>query len=123
MPALTLAGLAVFTTCYFALLGRVRRTAQLRWAIAFLFGLVHGCGFAAVLLQAHLPAERLVHALLGFNLGVELGQLSVVALLWPVLAVVTRGDAGRRRLVIEVGSAAVLGLGLFWYVTRSFGAS
>jgi HupE / UreJ protein len=123
VPALTLAGLALFTVCYFGLLRRVARTARLRWAIAFLFGLVHGCGFAAVLIEAHVAATRLVHALLGFNLGVELGQLGVVALLWPVLVWITRGDGRRRALVVEAGSAAVLALGLFWFVSRAYGTS
>ena len=121
VPALTLAGLALFSACYFGLLGRVRRTARLRWAIAFFFGLVHGCGFAAVLIEARVSAERLVHALFGFNVGVELGQLAVVALLWPALTFATRGDGRRRAVLVEAGSAAVLGLGLFWFVTRAYG--
>ncbi len=121
VPALTLAGLALFAACYFGLLGQARHAARLRWAVAFLFGLIHGCGFASVLIEAHVAAGRLVYALLGFNLGVELGQLGVVALLWPVLVVLTRGNPQRRVLVVETGSAAVLGLGLFWFVTRAYG--
>jgi hypothetical protein len=119
VPAATLAGLAVFVPCYFALLGRVARAAALRWAIAFVFGLVHGFGFAAVLIEAALPPGRLGYALLGFNLGVEAGQLAAVAALWPLLRLAAAG--GRRVLVVEAGSAAVLALGLFWFVTRAYG--
>jgi len=122
VPGLTLAGLAIFAACYFELLGAASRPALLRWAIAFVFGLVHGFAFAAVLSEAHLPADRLARALLGFNVGVELGQLVIVTLAWPLLHLATRSDRGRlRAAVIEVGSAAVCGLGLFWFVTRAYG--
>jgi hypothetical protein len=120
VPALTLAGLALFTFCYFGLVARVRRPAPLRWAIAFVFGLVHGFGFAAVLVEANVSAERLLRALFGFNAGVEIGQLAVVALSWPLLQLVL----GRTRLgwiIVDVSSAAVFGLGVFWFVNRAYG--
>jgi hypothetical protein len=117
VPALTLAGLGLFTLCYFALLGRVTHPAALRWSVAFLFGLVHGFGFAAVLAEAQLDADRLVRALFGFNLGVEVGQLAVVLVTWPLLRLAAR----RGRGLVELGSAAVAGLGLFWFVTRAYG--
>ena len=84
VPAVTLAGLALFVACYFALLVRVTRPERLRWAVALLFGLVHGFGFAGVLLEAELPPDRLLAALFGFNAGVELGQVGLVALVWPL---------------------------------------
>ncbi len=122
VPALTLAGLALFSLCYFGLLGRITRAGSLRWAIAFIFGLVHGFGFAAVLGEAGLPPQRLVHALFGFNLGVEAGQLAAVAVVWPLLRLAVRRERQRRALIIvEVGSAAVLALGVFWFVSRSYG--
>lgn len=122
VPALTLAGLAVFAACYFELLGVVSRPALLRWAIAFVFGLVHGFGFAAVLSEAHLPVERLAHALFGFNVGVELGQLAIVSVVWPLLHLAGRpGHDPLRTAAVEIGSAAVCGLGLFWFVTRAYG--
>jgi hypothetical protein len=118
VPALTLGGLALFVPCYLMLVRRVSRPAAMRWAVAVLFGLVHGLGFAAVLGEARLDPGRLAQALLGFNAGVEVGQLAVVALLCPLL----RAAASRRRpLLIELGSAAVAGLGAFWFVSRAFG--
>jgi len=121
VPALTLAGLALFSLCYFDLLGRATAAASLRWAIAFIFGLVHGFGFATVLVEAGLPTERLVQALFGFNIGVELGQLMVVAFIWPLLRfVITRGEAWRF-VILNYGSAAALAVGVFWFVTRAFG--
>jgi len=121
VPPLTLAGLALFTLCYFGVLRRRTHTGSTRWAIAFIFGLVHGCGFAAVLGEAGLPPDRVVHALLGFNIGVEIGQLAIVAAVWPLLQWVTHRRAHVRAAIIELGSAAVLALGVFWFVTRTFG--
>jgi hypothetical protein len=120
VPALTFAGLALFVACYFGLLGRLDRPGALRAGVAFVFGLVHGFGFAAVLLEAQVDARRIVHALFGFNVGVELGQLVVVASIWPVLIWIGRWSA-LRLAVVEVGSAAVAALGLFWFVSRAYG--
>ena len=120
VPALTLGGLALFAACYFGLLRRVLRTASLRWGIAFVFGLVHGFGFASVLTEAGLAPNRLWQALLGFNLGVEVGQLAVVALVWPGL----RWLAARRERLwlatVEWASAAVLAVGMYWFVVRTY---
>lgn len=122
IPAITLAGLALFTACYFGLLHHSAHASHLRWAIAFIFGLIHGFGFAAVLGEAGLPPHRLVAALFGFNAGVEVGQLAVVAAVWPLLRLGATVQGGRFRLaIIEGGSAAVLALGVFWFVTRAYG--
>jgi hypothetical protein len=122
VPAGALAGLALFSACHFALLDRVERPARLRAAVAFAFGLIHGFGFAGILAELSLPPGRLVPALVGFNLGVELGQLAIVALAWPALVALGRIASGRpQRAVAELGSAAVCGLGLFWFLTRTFG--
>lgn len=122
VPALSLAGLALFTACYFALVDRVSRRVPLRAAVAFVFGLVHGFGFAGVLMEVQLPTDRLAAALLGFNLGVELGQLAAVSAFWPLLKWLARSQ---RRTVydaaIEVASASVLALGVFWFVSRAYG--
>lgn len=116
-----LAGLALFCACHFALLARAREPAGLRVAIAFAFGLIHGLGFAAIMAELDLPRGRVASALLGFNAGIELGQLAVVLLAWPLLRALARLRDGRpARLLTEIGSAAVVGLGLFWFVTRAF---
>jgi hypothetical protein len=121
VPRLAFAGLALFALCHFALLGASRRPARLRAAVAFAFGLIHGFGFAGVLAEMSLPVDRLAPALFGFNVGVELGQLAVVVVAWPLFRTLARVFEGRvERLVAEVGSAAICGLGLFWFVTRSF---
>jgi hypothetical protein len=122
VPVGALLGLALFSFCHFGLLERVERPARLRVAVAFAFGLVHGFGFAGVLSQMALPAERLVPALFGFNIGVELGQLAIVLLAWPLLHALAQLRGGRPHdALAQVGSAAICGLGVFWFVTRAFG--
>ena len=119
VPALTFAGLALFIGCYFALLERVAQPRSLRWWLALIFGLVHGFGFAGALMETGLPPGRLGWALAGFNLGVELGQLALVALVWPLLWLAARRPSFSRGL-IEAGSAAVLALGVFWFCVRNY---
>ncbi len=114
-------GLALFCSCHFGLLSRDLRPARLRAAIAFAFGLVHGFGFGGFLTGIGLPTDRIVPALLGFNLGVEAGQLAVVAMAWPLLLWLQRVRASAARLVAELGSAAACGLGLFWFLDRALG--
>jgi hypothetical protein len=121
VPALSFAGLALFVLCYFGLLARMTHTHSLRWCIAFLFGLIHGFGFAGVLEEAGLPPDRVLSALLGFNVGVELGQLAVVAAVWPLLRWASRGRPAVYRAVVEAGSAAIVALGTFWFVSRAYG--
>ena len=122
VPALALVGLALFSYCHFALLDRAERPARLRAAVAFAFGLIHGFGFAGVLAEMDLPPARFAAALFGFNAGVELGQLAVVAALWPVLALLARVEDGRwHGRVAELGAAGICGLGVFWFLTRALG--
>jgi hypothetical protein len=122
VSALTLTGLAVFTACYFGLVAQVERPAPLRAAVAFVFGLIHGFGFAGVLLEADLPRQRLALALFGFNAGVELGQVAAVLALWPLLQFSARWRDGLvHRAVVEYGSAVILAVGVYWFVSRSYG--
>ena len=115
------AGLCLFAVCYFAILDRIERPVRMRIAISFVFGLVHGFGFAGVLDEIALPADRMARALLGFNLGVEAGQLVVVALLWPALRWLARVRGGRAHAwLLEFGTAAACGVGIFWLVVRAY---
>lgn len=93
-----------------------------RWLMVSLFGLVHGFGFAGPLQDLGLEQGGLALPLLGFNLGVELGQLAIVALLLPVAIAVRRAPLYRRALV-PGASAAVALLALAWTLERSLGWS
>ncbi|RZS53379.1 HupE/UreJ family protein [Sphaerotilus mobilis] len=90
-----------------------------RWPLTFAFGLVHGFGFAAVLKDLGLQGDGLLAPLLGFNLGVELGQLLIVALVLP-LAWRWRAHAAYRRVVLQAGSLLIAALALVWLVERAF---
>jgi hypothetical protein len=90
-----------------------------RWAVAFAFGLVHGFGFASVLADLGLPRDALLVSLVGFNLGVEAGQLAVVGLFLPG-AFLARRRWAYRRLVFAGGSAAIALLAAAWMVERIF---
>ena len=93
--------------------------AEGRWRITFLFGLVHGFGFASVLREMQLPRRGLVASLLAFNLGVEAGQLVVVLVAYPLVSWMQR--SARRRVIVAVASAAILVVALMWFVERAFG--
>ena len=121
-PATTLLGLALFSACYLTLAAGSGASQRLRPSITLLFGLVHGFGFASVLAEIGLPRESLVAALLGFNLGVELGQLvALVAILAAGRLVASLAAAPRRALAADALSAALCALGLLWFVVRAYG--
>jgi hypothetical protein len=90
------------------------------WMIAFGFGLVHGFGFASVLADLGLPRDALVLALVGFNVGVELGQLAIVIVFLP-LAYALRRSLFYRRWVMVGGSIVIALLASVWLVERAFG--
>jgi len=120
LPLVSVLGLAVFTACYFAAAARAEGDA-LRIVLTFAFGLVHGFGFAGILVELALPTERLVPALVGFNLGVELGQIAIVLLLWPMLGLAQRAaPPGARRWARDLAIAGLCGLGCFWLVSRAW---
>ena len=89
------------------------------WAIAFGFGLIHGFGFANVLAELGLDSGTLALALVGFNVGVELGQLAIVAVFLPV-AFLLRGSWVYRTVTFKFGSAVVVLLAAAWMVERTF---
>ena len=113
-------GVALFTACYFALLRTLGGAGRLRWVIACLFGFVHGLGFSGVLLEQELPRGQLVQALFGFNVGVEVGQLAIVALLWPLLQWVRRRALDRS--VVDAASIAGAVIATFALIIRVFGS-
>ncbi len=91
-----------------------------RIALVFCFGLLHGLGFAGVLSELGMPDGQFLAALLSFNLGVELGQVSVVLMAFAALGRF-RNLEGYRRYVIFPCSAAIAATGLWWAVTRALG--
>ena len=90
-----------------------------RPVIVFLFGLLHGLGFAGVLRELGLPTGDFMEALISFNVGVELGQISVV-LLALLLVGWARGRPRYRSVVVVPASILIAAVGLYWSVERAF---
>jgi hypothetical protein len=102
-----------------AALNNLRPMVEKRlWAVAFGFGLVHGLGFANVLTELGLPPDALAVSLVGFNLGVEAGQLVIVSAVLP-LAFFCRHSWLYPRLVLGAGSAGIVAIALIWLIERS----
>jgi hydrogenase/urease accessory protein HupE len=88
--------------------------------VVFCFGLLHGMGFAGVLREIGLPRSEFVPALLAFNVGVELGQLTVIFTAFLLLGLPFRNKPWYRRRVVVPGSLAIAAVGLYWFVQRVF---
>lgn len=90
------------------------------WKVVFLFGLFHGFGFANVLEPLGLDPARKALGLATFNLGVEVGQLAVVMLLFPLFFALRRLSA-YRLVFMQAGSLALIAIAMFWFYERTFG--
>jgi hypothetical protein len=121
LPTLLLLGAGLFVYNYLMVSGRLQQAGRLRLVITLVFGLIHGFGFAASLLEMQLPPERLAELLVGFNVGVEIGQLTLVLSVTLLAALLMRLKwAPPRAIVVEMAAACLVGLGTFWFVSRSF---
>ncbi len=91
-----------------------------RWRVAlvFAFGLLHGLGFAGALGELGLPRSEFVTALVGFNVGVEAGQLTVIGAAFAVVGWRWGGREWYRRLVVMPASAAIACIAVYWTIQR-----
>jgi hypothetical protein len=110
------AGIAL-TICYSAAVNPFVRRVGSRWTAALLLGLIHGLGFAGALGETGLPPGRMVSSLLAFNLGVEAGQIVLVAAAMPVLLLLRRFNWYYQWVVVW-GSGCIFLLGLYWFLVR-----
>ena len=88
--------------------------------IALAFGFIHGFGFAGVLADMDLPRQALGWTLASFNIGVELGQLVIVALIATGLAAIRQRSAVTSHRITITGSVVVMLAGAYWFVERVF---
>jgi hypothetical protein len=88
------------------------------WLIAFVFGLFHGFGFASVMADLGITGEFLTLTLLGFNIGVELGQIVIIALIFPILFFIRNFKFYSKFLVYL--SVVLIIISLYWFVERAF---
>lgn len=91
------------------------------WLVALGFGLIHGVGFANVLSDLGLPQDNLLLTLLAFNIGVEAGQLAVVAIALPVIAYAARLTISRAAM--PAANCAITALALMWLSDRALGTA
>jgi hypothetical protein len=122
MPTLLLIGAGIFGANYLMMTGHMHDAARVRLVMTLVFGLIHGFGFASNLLEMRLPSGRLMELLLGFNLGVEVGQVTVVmgAILIAYLLVKVRLGVPRP-IFTDIAASFLVGEGLYWFLGRTVG--
>ncbi|QFT75956.1 HupE/UreJ family protein [Erythrobacter sp. THAF29] len=96
-------------------------TRRAPWVVAFAFGLLHGFGFAGALADIGLPQGEIASALVAFNLGVEAGQLFVIAVLLALLAVIRRAVPLAETPVVRAATYGIGIIGSFWLFERVLG--
>ena len=116
---LGLLGLGLFSYCYFGLSERFK-TQKLILIVTMLFGLVHGFGFAGNLSSIGLMQDRFIPALIGFNLGVEAGQILIILSFLVLMYLVKRVINFRVDLLRMYGASSLACLGIYWFVERLF---
>ena len=97
----------------------LRFSERFPWLVAFSFGLLHGFGFAGALAEIGLPSTDRPLALLGFNIGVELGQLLVVVVGLSLLAVINK-LVSKNQMVVKLVPAYAIGIiATYWFLERT----
>jgi hypothetical protein len=115
-------GAGLFGLCYLRIVAQAQRRGALRLLVTSTFGTIHGFGFAGGLLEMDFPATELAFVLLGFNLGVELGQLLVlIAVVLAMLAIRRFAATQWQQRGVNATVTALSGLGTFWFVERLIG--
>jgi hydrogenase/urease accessory protein HupE len=117
MPSRFIESIIALSIVYVALENFLGRKLVERWVLTFLFGLIHGFGFSNVLRELGLSSGRMVLSLFSFNLGVEVGQLAFVVVLFPLLLAL--GKTRWKEPVMAGVSVAVMSLGFYWFVQRA----
>lgn len=121
LPFALLLGAGLFASNYLMVAGHVRDAGRLRLVVTLIFGLIHGFGFAADLLNDAIPPAKLAELLVGFNCGVEIGQLTVVTVLVGAVAALRHFRLTLPRpIVVDVCASFLVLEGVFWFVSRSF---
>jgi hypothetical protein len=121
LPPALLLGAAIFSAAYLLISGQLHDSGRLRMVVTTIFGLIHGFGFAADLLEAKLPPEKLAQILFGFNIGVEVGQLTIVLAVSGLLMLARRIKlATPRPITVDVLGSALIAEGVAWFLSRSF---
>ena len=125
LPSALVEALIAASIVYVALENFFVRDIEGRWRLTFLFGLVHGFGFAGALRQFGLPDAAIIPALAAFNLGVEIGQIGILIVAVPALLLLDRAGPtptdgyARHPHVVYACSALILMFGVYWLIDRT----
>ena len=118
-PAAVIEPLLALSIAVVAAQALLRKHERRRWQVAALFGLLHGFGFAGALGALDLPTPELLKALLGFNVGVELGQLAIIAVIAPLVLLLQRRPRTHAVVTRALG-AVIFVAGMYWFIERLF---
>ncbi|NOU92449.1 HupE/UreJ family protein [Paenibacillus sp. LMG 31456] len=118
LPSRLVESVIALSICYVAVENIFRKDVRYRWILTFIFGLIHGLGFATVLQEMELPKSNLAFSLISFNVGIEVVQLLLVLLLFPLLKMLHQVHFSRQS--VTYGSIAISLLGGFWLIERLF---
>jgi hypothetical protein len=117
LPARLTESLIALSILYVAIENLLDFRAMKRYYITFLFGLVHGFGFSNVLREMDLPKSSLALSLFSFNAGVEIGQITFVLLIFPLVQDLVSSGWKRLKPAVSIGVAC---LAVYWFVQRAF---
>jgi len=119
LPASVVEPLIALSIAYVGLENIYAKTLhKSRLVLVFLFGLLHGLGFAGVLSDFGMPQGDFAEALISFNVGVELGQLAVISVAFVLLRIWFKDHNKYRRFIIVPGSALISVVGSYWFLER-----
>lgn len=117
LPSRFTESMIALSILYVAIENLVRQRSIDRWKLTFFFGLVHGFGFSNVLREMQLPRADLALSLFSFNLGVEIGQVVFVVLLFPAIEDLVRSGWTKLRPAVSI---AIGLLAIYWFIQRAF---
>ncbi|MCK9860307.1 HupE/UreJ family protein [Paenibacillus sp. ATY16] len=116
VPAMIVEPAIALSICYVAIENIFKKNVRNRWMITFVFGLIHGMGFADLLKGMHLAKNDLAFNIFSFNLGIEIAQLGILAVLLPLLLLIQKWKYSVG--VVHFCSAVAFLLGGLWLTER-----
>jgi hydrogenase/urease accessory protein HupE len=120
LPGIFVESAIALSIVYVALINIFNQDSKHQPWLAFGFGLIHGFGFAGILSEMRLDTNQMAASLLSFNLGIEIGQLLIVSVAFPVIMWIKKLPFKQIKWVIPGTSAAILAFGLVWFIQRAF---
>lgn len=129
LPAMVIEAAIAASIIYVAAENFFRENVDSKWRVTFFLGLVHGFGFAGALRNFGIPSESVATALAAFNIGVEIGQIAIVGIGFPLLilsdsllagqGVSLNGTHPRNRRLVRILSGAIILAGVYWLIERT----